>query len=88
MSARPLQAVAAIAGPDAPDIKARLDGYVLAVLALPHARQLADLSVFEMAVQVGRHLERADLGIDPRPRPSRPRRLSLAAGPEAGDLHA
>jgi hypothetical protein len=55
-----------------PDIRARLDRYVCDVLALPHAEQLADLSVFEIAVEMGRHLERADLGIASRPRPSRP----------------
>jgi hypothetical protein len=88
VSARRLQAVAAVAGPDAPDVSTRLDGYVSDVLALPHAEQLADLSVYQMAVELGRHLERADLGIALRPRPSRPRRLSLAVGPEPGDRHA
>jgi hypothetical protein len=82
VSARRLHAVAAIADPDGLDIGARLDGYVSAVLALPHAGQLADLSIFEMAIQVGRQMEREALGIAPCSRPSRPRRLSLTAGPE------
>jgi hypothetical protein len=62
---------AAVAGPDAPGIRARLDGYVSDVLALPHAEALAGLSIFEMAIEVGSHLEREALGIAPGPRPSR-----------------
>lgn len=70
----------------APGIRGRLDGYVADVLALPHAEALADLSVFEMAVELGRHLERQALGIAPRPCPSRRRHLSLVAvpGPQGG----
>lgn len=79
MSARGLR-VAAVADPDAPDIRTRLDGYVSDVLALPHAEQLADLSIFEMAVEMGRHLEREALGIAPRLRPSLPGHLRAVGG--------
>ena len=53
------------------DIRVRLDRYASDVLALPEGEQLADLTVFQMAIEVGRQMERADLGIVPRPRPSR-----------------
>jgi len=53
------------------DIRVRLDRYVSDVLALPEAEQLADLTVFQMAIEVGRQMELADLGIVPRPRPFR-----------------
>ena len=79
MSARGLH-VAAVADPDAPDIRARLDGYVADVLALPHAGQLADLSIFELAIELGRQLEREALGAAPRLRPSPPRHLRAVGG--------
>jgi hypothetical protein len=79
VSARGLH-VAAVADPDAPDIRTRLDGYVSDVLALPHAGQLADLSIFELAIELGRQLEREILGTAPRLRPSLPRHLRAAGG--------
>jgi len=38
------------------DIRVRLDRYVSDVLALPEAEQLADLTVFQMAIEVGRQM--------------------------------
>jgi hypothetical protein len=52
------------------------------ILALPHAGQLLDLSIFQMAIEVGRQLEREALGIAPRSLPSRRRHLSLAPAAE------
>jgi len=71
VTARLLPAAVADAAPDAPDIRAHLDGYVSAVLALPHAEQLADLSLIKIAVELGRQLEREALGIAAPPRPFR-----------------
>jgi hypothetical protein len=57
---------------NAPGVEARLDRYRADVLALPRAGQLEDLSIFELAIELGRHLERQALGIARRPQPGRP----------------
>jgi hypothetical protein len=64
---------------NAAGIRARLDRYVSDVLALPYAEQLADLSIFQIAIRVGRQIEREALGLPPlRPAPH----LTLVTGPD------
>lgn len=65
-------------------IETKLDQYKADVLALPYAMQLADLTIAEVFIELGRNLERQALGIDSRPLPSRRRHLTLASPAGAG----
>jgi hypothetical protein len=63
------------------DIETRLARYVSAVRSLSEAEQLADLSVFEMAVALGRALERAALGVPSPLSLPQSRHLTLVGSP-------